>query len=50
MELIIQRYKVVSNNDAVGSFKYGGNEITNTDITVENLGIKNKHTIFVIPK
>jgi hypothetical protein len=50
VELIIQRYKVVSNNDAVGSFKYGGNEITNTDITVENLGIKNKHTIFVIPK
>jgi len=50
VEIVIQRYKVFSNNEAVGSFKYGGNEITNTDITVENLGIKNKHTIFVIPK
>ena len=50
LELVIQRYRVVSNNEAVVSYKYGGNEITNTKITVEKLGIKNKHTIFVIPK
>lgn len=44
---VIKRYKKVLGYES-GMFIYNGFEITNSDLSVEELGIINRHTIFVI--